>query len=71
MSRRDRAIVAWHEVPKDSVTPKGRPVGYGVTSAGVGTDSMDRSDEKCHGRRCDRSLARSAWEKRHPKRAVP
>jgi hypothetical protein len=31
MSRRDGAIVAWHEVPGKGPFRKGRPVGYGVT----------------------------------------
>jgi hypothetical protein len=30
MSRRDGAIVAWHEVPGAAPPRKGRPVGYGV-----------------------------------------
>jgi hypothetical protein len=37
LSRRDRLIVAWHEVP---ATPKSRPVGYGVIRAGVRAGSM-------------------------------
>ena len=40
MSRRDGAIVAWHEVPGTAPPQKSRPVGYGVIRAGVGTDSM-------------------------------
>ena len=40
MSRRDDAIVAWHEVPGTASPQKGRPVGYGVIRAGVRTDSM-------------------------------
>ena len=40
MSRRDGAIVAWHEVPGTGATQKSRPVGYGVIRAGVRTDSM-------------------------------
>ena len=42
-SRRDSAIVAWHEVPGTWNKPaqKGRPVGYGVIRAGVRTDSND------------------------------
>jgi hypothetical protein len=39
-SRRDGAIVAWHEVPGDSATQKSRPVGYGLIRAGVRTESM-------------------------------
>ena len=30
MSRRDGAIVAWHEVPGTTPPQKSRPVGYGV-----------------------------------------
>ena len=30
MSRRDGAIVAWHEVPGTAPPQKSRPVGYGV-----------------------------------------
>ena len=30
MSRRDDAIVAWHEVPGVSAPRKSRPVGYGA-----------------------------------------
>ena len=40
MSRRDGAIVAWHEVPGTGPFQKSRPVGYGVIGAGVRTDSM-------------------------------
>src|SRR5208337_1340919 len=40
MSRRDAAIVAWHEVPGTAPPPKSRPVGYGVIRAGVRTDWM-------------------------------
>jgi hypothetical protein len=40
MSRRDGAIVAWHEVPGTTPPQKSRPVGYGVICAGVRTDSM-------------------------------
>jgi hypothetical protein len=40
MSRRDGAIVAWHEVPGTAPPQKSRPVGYGVIHAGVRTDSM-------------------------------
>ncbi|HEV3065403.1 MAG TPA: hypothetical protein VGX93_08680 [Chthoniobacterales bacterium] len=40
MSRRDGAIVAWHEVPGTAPPQKSRPVGYGVIRAGLGTDSM-------------------------------
>jgi Transposase IS200 like len=40
MSRRDVAIVAWHEVPGTAPPQKSRPVGYGVIRAGVRTDSM-------------------------------
>src|ERR1700722_7416907 len=38
--RRDRLIVAWHEVPGSTPPQKGRPVGYGVIRAGVRADSM-------------------------------
>jgi hypothetical protein len=37
MSRRDGAIVAWHEVPGKASPQKSRPVGYGVMRAGVRT----------------------------------
>jgi hypothetical protein len=40
MSRRDSTIVAWHEVPGNSATQKSRPVGHGMISIGVRTDSM-------------------------------
>ena len=39
MSRRDGAIVAWHEVPGAAPPQKSSPVGYGGF-AQVGTDSM-------------------------------
>jgi len=39
MSRRDGAIVAWHEVPGTAPTHKSRPVGDGVTLAGMRADS--------------------------------
>jgi hypothetical protein len=35
MSRRDDAIVAWHEVPGKAPPQEGRPVGYGMICAGV------------------------------------
>jgi hypothetical protein len=38
MSRRDGAIVAWHEVPGTAPPQKSRPVGYGLIRAGVRTD---------------------------------
>jgi hypothetical protein len=38
MSRRDSAIVAWHEVPGIAPPQKSRPVGYGLIRAGVRTD---------------------------------
>jgi hypothetical protein len=37
MSRRDGAIVAWHEVPGTTPPQKSRPVGYGPIRAGVPT----------------------------------
>ncbi len=40
MSRRDGAIVAWHEVPGTASPQRSRPVGYGLIRAGVGNDSM-------------------------------
>ena len=40
MSRRDGAIVAWHEVPGTAPSQACRPVGYGLIRAGVRTDSM-------------------------------
>jgi hypothetical protein len=33
LSRRDGAIVAWHEVPGTRATQKSRPVGYGLIRA--------------------------------------
>ena len=46
MSRRDGAIVAWHEVPGTAATPKCRPVGNGVIRAGVCAHRFDDwSDE--------------------------
>ena len=39
MSRRDSAIVAWHECLVQHPR-KNRPVGYGMIRAGVRTDSM-------------------------------
>ena len=39
MSRRDGAIVVWHEVPGTAQPQKSRPVGYGLICAGVRTDS--------------------------------
>ena len=39
VSRRDAAIVAWHEVPGTASPQKSRPVGYGLIRAGVRTDS--------------------------------
>jgi hypothetical protein len=35
MSRRDGAIVAWHEVPGTASLQKSRPVGYGVIRGGL------------------------------------
>jgi hypothetical protein len=35
MSRRDGAIVAWHEVPGTAPPQTSRPVGYGVIRVGV------------------------------------
>src|SRR3984893_9178874 len=40
LSRRDRLIVAWHEVPGSAPPQNSRPVGYGVIRAGVRADSM-------------------------------
>jgi hypothetical protein len=40
MSRRDGAIVAWHEVPGTAPPQKSRPVGYGMSRARVRTDTM-------------------------------
>jgi hypothetical protein len=34
MSRRDGAIVAWHEMPGKDPPQKSRPVGYGVMRTG-------------------------------------
>jgi hypothetical protein len=45
MSRRDGAIVAWHEVPGQAPTPKSRPVGYGVIRAGFRATSMKCIDD--------------------------
>ena len=41
MSRRDDAIVAWHEVPGRTPPKKIRPVGYGVILAGVRTNAIE------------------------------
>jgi hypothetical protein len=41
MSRRDGAIVAWHEVPGPAPSQTKRPVGYGLIRAGERTDSRD------------------------------
>ena len=38
--RRDRLIVAWHEVSGSAPPQNSRPVGYGVIRAGVRADSM-------------------------------
>jgi hypothetical protein len=46
-SRRDRLIVAWHEVPGITPPPKRRPVGYGVIRAGLRADSMIGVPWKC------------------------
>jgi hypothetical protein len=35
MSRRDGAIVAWHEVPGTVPPRQSRPVGYGMIRAGL------------------------------------
>jgi hypothetical protein len=40
LSRRDRLIVARHEVPGEASSRKNRPVGYGVIPAGVRAGSM-------------------------------
>src|ERR1700759_4188418 len=40
MSRRDGAIVAWHEVPGTAPTQKSRPVGYGVIRATRNTSGI-------------------------------
>ena len=45
MSRRDGAIVAWHEVPGRASSQESHPVGYGLIHAGERTDSSDWSDE--------------------------
>src|ERR1700732_2876590 len=42
MSRRDDAIVAWHEVPGRTPPQKIRPVGYGLILAGVRTNRSRR-----------------------------
>ena len=39
LSRRDGAIVAWHEVPGTAPPQRSRPGGYGMIRAGVRTDS--------------------------------
>src|ERR1700676_5012545 len=43
MSRRDDAIIAWHEVPGRAPPQKNRPVGYGVILADVGTESIENA----------------------------
>ena len=45
MSRRDGAIVAWHEVPGTAPPQKSRPVGYGVIRAWCAHQFDDWSDE--------------------------
>jgi hypothetical protein len=37
LSRRDGAIVAWHEVPGKALSQESRPVGYGLIRAGERT----------------------------------
>jgi hypothetical protein len=64
LSRRDGAIVAWHEVPGQR-HPKSRPVGHGLIRAGVRANSIG-SDEisntkyiaslKKHGRHLRRQI---------------
>jgi hypothetical protein len=49
MSRRDDAIVAWHEVPGRAPHQKIRPVGYGVILAGARTN-RSRTSLALHGR---------------------
>jgi hypothetical protein len=48
MSRRDGAIVAWHEVPVTAPPQKSRPVGYGMIRAGSRTEIG-----RCEGRSID------------------
>jgi hypothetical protein len=43
LSRRDGAIVAWHEVPGTAPPKRSRPVGYGLIRAGVRFPSFHRS----------------------------
>jgi len=38
-------IVAWHGVPGTAPPQKGRPVGYGLISAGVASDSTFQTSE--------------------------
>ena len=45
MSRRDGAIVAWHEVPGKAPPQKDRPVGYGAIRASMRRRFDDSSDE--------------------------
>ena len=45
LSRRDRLIVARHEVPGTAAPQKSRPVGYGMIRAGVRTDSKIGGEE--------------------------
>jgi hypothetical protein len=45
MSRRDGAIVAWHEVPGTAPPQKSRPVGYGLIRAAMRAKFDDWSDE--------------------------
>jgi hypothetical protein len=49
MSRRDGAIVAWHEVPGKAPPQESRPVGYGVIPADVG--GVQECRYLCFGRR--------------------
>ena len=79
MSRRDGAIVAWHEVPGTAPPQKSRPVGYGVIRAGVRTDSMigerdEISTRNTSGISCARSyrtLRDGSFEGRFPRHFVP
>src|ERR1700726_1585069 len=64
MSRRDGAIVAWHEVPGTAPPQKSRPVGYGVIRATRNTSGISCA-------RSDRTLRDGSFEGRFPRHFVP
>src|SRR5580693_2995196 len=64
MSRRDGAIVAWHEVPGTAPPQKSRPVGYGVIRATRNTSGISCA-------RSYRTLRDGSFEGRFPRHFVP